>query len=299
MKQVRVIMHGRHEHSRAWRKEWNKWQREAEYSLSIVYTQYSNHAIALAFEAVREEVDVLVAAGGDGTINQCVNGYMQANGKMPMSFLAMGTGNDFVKSLLQAGSWREVHFMIRQNKLDHVDVGLIEFTDENGIRKTRYFINVMDIGLGGEVVRRIAHSSRSGGPFFTYQKAVVTSLFSYKGCNVQFLLDNEMFQQDTLMLVVANAKWFGSGLGIAPKAIINDGILDVVHLGQITVLDYLLQLPKLRKCMQLQHQSISYYQSRNIEVRTAQIPIDCDGEFIGFTPLNCKVEVKKLKVFIR
>jgi len=191
-----------------------------------------------------------------------------------------------------------VHQMIEINKVDQVDVGMLQFMDVGGVLSQRYFINVMDIGLGGEVVQKISKSKRRLGPFLTYQKAVISSLIEYKRNVVKVELDNVSFENDTLMLAIANAKWFGSGLGIAPMASLQDGIFEVIHIGEITFFDYLLQLPKVRRGEILQHPSIRYYSSKAIAISTPGIPIDCDGEFIGFTPLDCRIVHNRLNVLV-
>ena len=295
---VRVIMHGRHEHSKSWLKRWREWKSMADYDLSIVYTHYAGEAVNLSSRAVSDGVEVIVSAGGDGTHNECVNGYLKANGQIPMTFLAMGTGNDFIKSLFQSGSWQEAHQLILKRKWNSIDIGSMKFLNPLGIEEARYFINVMDIGLGGEVVQKIAKSNRRWGTFLTYQKAVISSLLQYKKSTVEFRLDGSGYNGVTLMLACANAQWFGSGLGIAPSASLVDGQFTVVHIGEITLIDYLFQLPKVRRSKVLKHPGIRYFKAKEIEVDTTGLPIDCDGEFVGFTPLQCKIIPALLKVLV-
>jgi diacylglycerol kinase (ATP) len=296
MKKVHVIVHGRHEHSSSWMTNWKKWQANTDYQLTIAYTQHAGHAQQLTVQAVNDQVDVIVAAGGDGTINECVNGYLEANAEIPLSFLAMGTGNDFIKTLHQSGTWQEVDSLIKQFRIAVVDVGEVHFINGEGVESKRYFINVMDIGLGGEVVQKIAKSKRRWGPFLTYQKAILSSLIPYKQWMVDFQLDSACFREPTLMLAMANAKWFGSGLGIAPMAQLQDGYFSVIHMGKITLLDYLKQLPKVKRLEVLKHDAIRYFKASEVKVLTHHLPIDCDGEFIGFTPLQCKIIPNRLKL---
>ncbi len=295
---VRLIMHGRHEHSKSWLKSWSEWKSVADYDLSIVYTQYAGEAINLSSKAVSDGAEVIVSAGGDGTHNECVNGYLKANGQIPMTFLAMGTGNDFIMSLFQSGSWQEAHQLILKRKWNSIDIGAMKFLNPLGIEEERYFINVMDIGLGGEVVQKIAKSSRRWGAFLTYQKAVISTLLQYQKNTVDFKLDGIDYSGVTLMLACANAKWFGGGLGIAPTASLVDGEFSVIHLGEITLLDYLFQLPKVRRSKVLKHHGIRYFNAKEIEVDSVGLPIDCDGEFVGFTPLQCKIIPALLKVLV-
>ena len=296
--QVHLIIHGRHLKNVKWRKALSYWREAADYEIFEKYTSIQGHGIALAVQAIEEGATHLITCGGDGTLNECVNGYMSKNAEIPMGVLPMGTGNDFIKMIAKKGDWKEIHENIIHQRCKKVDLAFMEFTDLQNKITQRYFVNVMDVGLGGEVVQKMARSSRKLGSFLTYQKAILQSLIPYRQWNMDFQLDDLKQTKPTLMLAFANAKWFGSGLGIAPRADIEDGLLEVIHLGKISLWDYLWQLPNVKKTKILHHPEITYSQCKESVIRTPGLPIDCDGEFIGFTPLSCKIVSKRLNVLI-
>ncbi len=296
MKSIGWIVHGRLERSRSWIHLLSHLTSDAEFKHEILYTEFAGHGIALSQEYCNRDLTAIVAVGGDGTINECVNGVMQSGKSIPLGIVAMGTGNDFVKSLQLVGKWDEIKRALIDSTHVMVDLGKASFVNREGHLDQRYFINVLDIGIGGEVVQRIANSNRRLGPFLTYQKSILATLLSLKRPNVQWQNDVNYRDEKTLMLAIANAKWFGSGLGIAPVADVQDGILEVIHLGDITVWDYFKQLPHLRKGKFLKHPEIRYEKARHVRVFTPNMPIDCDGEFIGFTPLMVQMIPHSIRI---
>ncbi len=285
MKTIGWVVHGRLTNSRRWKSVLSHLTTDNEFSHEIRYTSFSGQAVELSKELSHLDLAAVVAVGGDGTINECVNGIMQSGKSVPLGIVAMGTGNDLVKSLSMKGIWEEIHQALSGQVCMEVDLGKASFQNREGQMDQRYFINVLDIGIGGEVVQRIAESKRLLGPFLTYQKSILATLLTLKREHVQWEHEGLYRNEKTLMLAIANAKWFGSGLGIAPVADVQDGILEVIHLGDICLLDYFKQLPHLRMGRILKHPQIRYEKSRFIKIFTPNMPIDCDGEFIGFTPL--------------
>jgi diacylglycerol kinase (ATP) len=296
MKSIGWVVHGRLEKDRRWKGIQSKVERSAHHAHVVVFTQYSGHAAALAKQLCRSGCVAIVAVGGDGTLNECVNGVLPNYTNVAIGILAMGTGNDFVKTLHLSGNVDEILEAIEKDHYQQVDVALASYTNKLGENASRYCVNVMDIGIGGEVVQRIAHSSRWWGPFITYQKAILATLLKLKRPMVAWSKDQEKYEEKTLMLAIANAKWFGSGLGIAPLADVQDGVLEIVHLGDISILDYFLQLPHLRKGRHLRHPEIRYDRAQSLAVTTPDLPIDCDGEFIGATPMVVKICPGLLKI---
>jgi diacylglycerol kinase (ATP) len=296
MKTIGWVVHGRLKANRQWKTLLSQLTTESAFIHVIRYTEYAGHGISLSVELSKMELAAVVAVGGDGTINECANGIVNSGRPIPMGIVAMGTGNDFVKALEIAGNWEEIKRAMSNEQMVWVDLGKASFVNREGHLDQRYFINVLDIGIGGEVVQRIAKSKRRLGPFLTYQKSILATLLTLKRPKVQWQSDVHYRDEKTLMLAIANAKWFGSGLGIAPVADIQDGILEVIHLGDISIWDYFRQLPHLRKGVFLKHPQIRYDKARQVRVFTPNMPIDCDGEFIGFTPLMVQMIPRGIRI---
>lgn len=283
MKRVLFIVHGRLRRSRKWRRICIQIANQRDWSVVKFYTEFSGHAVSLVKDFLESErVDALVACGGDGTLNECVNGVMMAKSNVPIGILSLGTGNDFVKTLKMEGSWEELQLSISNGFSVLCDVMCLKTS--NGVR---YGINVTDIGIGGDVVQRMASDNRWLGSFLTYQKNIVQSFLSFKSSDMELRLNNASeVSHDVFMLAAANGAWFGSGLCIDPEAELNDGLLNVVLVKNISLKDYLGQLPFLRRGVRMQHPAVTYQQCRELNLMSSGWPIDCDGEFIGFTPLS-------------
>lgn len=283
MKKVLFVVHGRLERNTQWLRIWKYIREQQEWKGAKVYTQRVGHAITLVVDGLKKErYDAVVACGGDGTLNECVNGIVQSNSSVPLGMLSLGTGNDFVKSLGLSGCWEEVQAAL--NNLSVVPCDVMRLETPTGLR---FGINVSDIGIGGEVVQRISKDNRWLGSFLTYQKNIVKSFLSFKSINVEVSIDHSpAITERIFMLAACNASWFGSGLCIDPEAQINDGQLNLVVVEDISLMDYLKQLPSLRRGKRMNHRSVTYLKGERVSIQTPGYPIDCDGEFIGFTPLN-------------
>ena len=283
MKQLLFVVHGRLKNSRRWKRISQQMANQTQCSCVTVYTEYSAHAIELVRSNLEKaKFDAVVACGGDGTLNECVNGIMLAKSKAALGILSMGTGNDFVKSLRIQGSWNELlEAIVTWNTLS-CDVMRLK-----SVESLRYGINVSDIGIGGEVVQRMARDRRWLGSFLTYQKNIVKSFLSFKSKEMTLSLDDgHDFSENLFMLAASNAAWFGSGLCIDPEAQLNDGLLNIVMVKDISLLDYIGQLFFLRRGRRMKHRAVSYRKSQSLTLLSKGWPIDCDGEFIGFTPLT-------------
>jgi len=293
MKPVLFVVHGRLKNSYSWKRIWRDVLSVQEWNPKVVFTEYSGHAAELVKEhLISQSFHALVACGGDGTLHDCLNGWMLTKSITPISILALGTGNDFVKTLGLKGTWEEVKSAVLDGHVQSCDVLRVETID-----KVKFGLNVTDIGIGGSVVQGIAQDSRSWGAFLTYQKNIIKAFLRYRAKPATFFLDGNKIQKEKLFLLAfCNAKWFGSGLCIAPEARLDDGVLNVVVVDDISLWDYLRQWPKLRKGLRLTHPSVSYYSGQSIEFKEEGWPIDCDGEYIGNSPL--KIEIVRQAVNI-
>lgn len=286
MKELLFVVHGRLKNSRKWKRISKDIDDQSDWSSNIVFTEYPRHAIDLVkLYLSSKSIDAVIACGGDGTLNECVNGIMLTKSNVVLGILSLGTGNDFVKTLKIKGNLKELVQSIDAWHTFKSDIMCLETS--NGVR---FGINVADIGIGGEVVQRMAYDSRWLGSFLTYQKNIIKSFLSFKSKEMMLKLDDESeFSSDLFMLAMSNASWFGSGLCIDPEAQLNDGLLNVVMVRQISLIDYFGQLKYLRRGRRMGHDAVTYCQCHEIKLISPGWPIDCDGEFIGHTPLSINI----------
>lgn len=284
--------------------QWKKVAQDVEKIFSdiphkIYISEYAGHLPKLVQHAIEEGSTKLIVAGGDGSVNELVNGLMNSihsnSTKLQISdfrlgIIPMGTGNDFCKTLNCAQNISELKEQISLDNIQSVDCGKAHYFNENQEPTTRYYINITDVGMGGEVVEQLAKSTSIFSKSAQYQIQILKTFFTYKKSSVIVKKNNELLYQGKAMnVVVANGKYFGNGLGIAPEAQLNDGQMEVIVLGDITTLDYLTHLSKVKKCNKLSHPQVFYYQSDIVEITSAderRLAIDMDGEFVGYAPLK-------------
>ena len=240
MSDIAVIINKKHEnHANA--AVWLPFKRTFP-EASFFFTEYSGHATELAKMAALQGNNIIVAVGGDGTVNEVVNGMMMVSQEvrltLSLAILPVGTGNDFVKS----------------TGLNHSMQSLIQ-----AIQQNKY---IADAGIGGLVAQKFLGLVRLLPAYLAYQISILRAFLSFKHALVAIKGDNFEYKGKLLSLCAANGQWFGGGLGIAPHADIQDGNLAFVILGDVTLFDYLKYLPKVKRKEFIDHPSLFYYKGK-------------------------------------
>lgn len=285
---------------KSWLQElWRTQEKYPAITIKVFETGFHNQAIDLAALAAHQQFDFIIAVGGDGTLNQVVNGFLQARSTKPISIgvLPAGTGNDFVKTLGTPDNIKDIFDMMQQHQSTLVDVGRIEYMDVIGRKQERFFINVADAGMGADVVHRVNSSTKRWGSQITYIKAIVQTFLDFKHKHISLKTDDWSWEGDAMAIVVANGKYFGAGLGIAPDAETGDGFFNVTILGKISVWDYLKNLPRLKKLKHITHKEIHYKHASRIELNSTDknCGLEADGEFFGYLPATIEVLHQRLR----
>jgi YegS/Rv2252/BmrU family lipid kinase len=288
-----VILHGAKSNRHAQRREIEKVF--SDWELVICVTEFDHHAEILAKELCNKRCDVVLVCGGDGSLNQAANGIVQSEfPETPLAIWPSGTGNDFVKTVHVPNSFQELKESIEGKHFQQVDLPCMEWDG-----KKRYFLNVTDLGLGGCVAYDMKRSSRRLGSFLTYQWFIVKNLLRFKKRLIRFELDGKKYESSAMNFVVANAVYFGSGLGISPESKATDGKLEVIVIGDLNLFEYLYFVPQVKKCKKLSYHKIQYYSAKKISIETeVPMPIDMDGEFVGFSPMVISLQ-HTLNVVVR
>src|SRR5260221_4968857 len=154
-----------------------------KFEIVVFETQHAQHAIELASTATKEKFDYVLAAGGDGTLNQVLNGILQNQNNTifpTLGIIPLGTGNDFARMCGIKPDANQIANLLLQNNPKPTDVGRINCHDELRKQLTKYFINVCSMGMGPEVVKRLMKSDRSLGPLLTYLKAITSTFFTHQ-----------------------------------------------------------------------------------------------------------------------
>jgi diacylglycerol kinase (ATP) len=273
----------------------------------IKETTRTLNAVVLTSEVIAKGTDYLIAVGGDGTVNEIVNAYLKSgtNKEIPIGIIPVGRGNDFVKSIGINKDLNNLFQAIENNRTKSVDVGWITFLGEDPLIDLnqkpigRYFVNIADIGIGGLATQMVRTSPKFLWPNLTYALAIIKSLAIYRAQKVK-ITDSEWTYEGSVMSVcMANGKYFGSGLCIAPEAEISDGVAEIVIIGNVGIWDYLKKVSLLKKGRKINHPEIFYKESTSCTIESnIPMPIDIDGEFVGYTPLKMEMIQNRIKILV-
>jgi len=294
MVKISFVLHGKIRGKRSLIREIDK-VFNLKYEVAYYETRKANHAEELTPQALQDGCDYLIAVGGDGTLNEVVNGFLLAGGRSKYSavlaVLPWGTGNDFVRSIGVDKSVSQLARLIETKSIKYVDAGEIRLDKPGDKGMVRYFDNIADLGIGADVVASVngVHLRKKilGGTLIFFFTALKTFLF-YRHKKVRISWEGFAWEGLLLSLVVANGNFFGSGLGIAPEASLYDGNFQVVIFGNVSVWDYLKNYGKLRRSERIDLEDVQYLSSDKVRVDTEVngISVEADGEVNGQAPLE-------------
>jgi len=265
------------------------------YDVNFYETTYAGQAIVFAENIVENNFDYLVIVGGDGTINEVVNGCLKNNRRqldnVLIGVLPYGSGNDFSKSLGVTNSINDLKELIENNSFVPIDIGKLVYETKDGESQSRYFVNIADVGIGGVAVEKLNNITFSLGTKISYHLSILQSFFTYKRVEIELSSKDLNWKGETLCICMANGNYFANGMCIAPQANLVDGMFQLVIMGKVSVLDYLKNLSKIKKGINLDHPEVFYYQIDECAIKSngETCPIDMDGEFIGYTPLKLSI----------
>jgi len=255
-------------------------------SISFI-TKGPKEAIIFANQACLNGFDVIVAVGGDGTINEVVNGIIQSKkNNITLGILANGTGNDFVRGTNLALNPNSFIEAVLRNEIQSVDVGKIE--SSLGVT---YFINITDIGFGGKVVQILEKQRRFLGGKTSYGIAILRAFIGYRVPVLKITTPNFNFEGPVLMVAICNGSIFGDGLTINPFAKIDDGKLNITLLGRVSLVDYIKNLNNLKSGKKVNHPEAIYFETEKIDIRvTDGVAVsEVDGEYLTSGNLSISV----------
>lgn len=253
--------------------------------LEIHESRSSGDARRLAGELAAGPYDVVVVAGGDGTISDVVDGVLTSSRpEMPLAFLPIGTGCDFIRNFNLPTDPTALAEHIASAPLRRIDAGLLISRDATGNERRRHFANITSVGISGEIVEVVNAPGRArvlNGPLrFVVYSAL--AILRYRPYDFEVLVDGMLVHQGRLALVaIANGAWFGGGMHITPEADVADGKFEVAVMREEKVLGLLSLLGRLHKAGHIGHPLLSFHKARRVEVRPrdpARFPIDVDGE---------------------
>ena len=275
-------------------------------SFEVLQTTCRGDATDLSSRILAEDTVRIVAVGGDGHLNEVLNGFIEndlpVNPEARLSFVMTGTGCDFQRSLGISGKWQNAATKLKDAKVRKIDVGKVTYTAADKTQKIRYFDNIASFGLSGAVDHCLEHSRLrnylGGSPLFLW--ATIKTVFTHPNQGIRFRIDDGPEEEICSRLgLLANGRYFGGAMHAAPEAELDDGLLDLLILKEISVAKFLWHLPKIYKGTHLKIPEIFFQKVRKFTAESSeQVILDIDGESPGFLAATFEVLPKILNLQI-
>ncbi|NPB03136.1 MAG: hypothetical protein GXO39_01810 [Thermotogae bacterium] len=248
------------------------------FSLDVIFTRWRGHASEIA---AGTKAELLFIFGGDGTLNETVNGLVK-NTHFPLVAPTFGgSGCDVARSLgIEKDPKKRVEEVLRSitsRKYRRIFLSRVD-TDKGG----RFFIGVSDVGFGASVARNFDRWRRWGR--FGYAIAVAEVLKGYEGTEITFRLDDNSYTFRAMMLIFARTPFFGGGMKISPNSDPTSREARVLLLREVGKLRFLLNFPRVYFGNHLHMPEIVELKGKSLYVETAGLPVEAEGEFVGHTP---------------
>ncbi len=264
-------------------------------------TRAPGHAIQMVIKAIQEGFRNILAVGGDGTLNEVINGVFRqktvATTGILVGMIPAGAGNDWSKMFGFPGKYKEVVKIIQEGKTFIQDAGWVKYHDEHG-QQERYFANVAGMGLDSVVTRKTNKlKTRRIKSKATYFFNILTSLMGHRSAATEIIIDGESSRHLVFSMNIGIGKYSGGGMLQVPNAIPDDGLFNLTLIHKMSKLRILLNLYRLYNGKLLEHPKISTHSGSSIKIiANGSSGLETDGEMLGDGPYEFRVIPKSLKI---
>lgn len=270
--------------------------RDAGVAFDLVETHMRGEARTLTYHAVAQGYELVVAVGGDGTINEVVNGLLDGQQRLgktaTLAIVPLGTASDFAKMFagIRLNDVLGASQRLITKHTQTIDIGVIRVEAPSG-NSQRYFMNGMGIGLDAQVAVESLKLSRLKG-FAVYLVAIIRAVAIYKAHPMTVRFADHKIHDRMLFASVANGRSQGGGFKMTPAGVIDDGVLDLCMVQNLRLDQIIRYLPKLYAGTHTTLDVVTIGRARHIEVICANgIPVAADGEVMASNATRVVVEV--------
>ena len=277
---------------------------------NVAFTKGPGDGVNLVRRAVESGRRFVIACGGDGTINEVANGILESGADVELGILPSGTGGDFRRTIGMPNGIRDAARALREGYTRRIDVGRVTFQNDQGEQVSRYFLNVSSFGLAASILDRVKSTTslkwlpidRVRGRA-SFALSTLQEVLDLEPVTVKVSVDGETPSRlQTVNFCIANARYFGGGMMIAPDAKLSDGLLNVVNIGDIATAKVLLNAHTLYRGTHGTLREVNERLAKRIEVSAVdlnkEIRLETDGELPGRLPAAYEVVPAALKIRI-
>lgn len=287
-------------------RRWPQLAAMLESRLGCVITRFTDEpgaGIAITRALLREGCDLIIAVGGDGTINEVANGFFDKDQMVRpeavLGILPLGTGGDFRRTLEIPTDAPGAIEILATGAPARIDVGRAKFRAMSGGQGSRYFVNLISFGMGGQVAAQSENFMGRFGGKSAFLWATLKTFVSYRGRQVSLSLDGSSTRLPFFITNVAigNGQFHGGGMRPCPAAVPDDGVLDVTVISYAGALKLLRSFPMLYSGEVYSHPQVRHFQAAHVLADAGgATEIEIDGEPVGTLPLEVTLLPRQLRV---
>jgi YegS/Rv2252/BmrU family lipid kinase len=281
-------------------REWTSvesWLPSSGLPYEVAKTTRPLEATEIAQANVRNSRPLIVAVGGDGTLNEVVNGFFRNGAPIPttskLAMVPLGTGGDFRRTLRISTDPKLAIDVLKTGMVRRLDAGCVTYQTADGATAVRHFINIADAGLGGDVVSKVGNGTKMFGSA-AYTIGGLRALLSFKNKPMTVNVDGATHElAKAQQVVVANCQYFGGGMQMAPAASPTDGVFDVILIKDAGRVETMRGMNDFRQGKHLDQANpkIELMYGKRISVTSPdRVRIDVDGEAVGYLPALFEVQ---------
>jgi len=264
---------------------------------ATLFSERQGHLAELAREAALDGAELLVVVGGDGSVNEVVNGLAGLGRQPAVAVVPRGTGWDFSRTF---GIPRKIDDAVQialQGDVRTIDLGRASYRAWDGSDATAWFANVASAGMSGAIAKRANETTKALGGKASYLWATFAVFSGWEATEIAVAVDGERRAGPMFDVVIANGRFFGGGLEICPEAEPDDGLFDVLTIGDVTKRDLVQTMPRMYRGTHLPHPKAELLRGSSVTVKSeTPLPIELDGEQPGTTPVTFEVAAGALRL---
>lgn len=264
------------------------------------FTEGVGHGTELAKAAVANGYELVVAVGGDGTVNEVVNGLVDFSGQSQatLGLICTGISNDFARSVGIPQGYRKACRQLARPKEITIDVGAVEYTN-NHRRVQRLFVNMAGLGFDAAVLEATKRRFKLVSTKFPYWVGALVAFATYHNKEIALTIDGIREDKRALSVIVNNGYSFAGGMHLTPDADLSDGLLDTIVVGDLGKMELVQGLPRAYKGTLASHPKVSVYKAAHVEVASSErMLLQVDGELLGEAPARFWVLPHALRIAV-
>ncbi len=270
--------------------------------INLTFTGKKNDAVSITREAIIKGTGMIIAVGGDGTINEVVNGFFKNNEPLnplcELGIINCGTGGGYARTLgIPQGLEQQIELILRPGSIN-LDLGLISYQDFSGNTISRFFVNECQTGIGSKVASVVGKNYKIFGGTLAFGLMATVQAILIKPLQLDLEYDNEPVQKSSLIgLVVGNGIECAGGMKLTPDAKLNDGLFDVLSMHEMSIAQRLLNLSKVYSGKHILSPYFSVKKCKRIKIRSDQkVTLEADGEVLGYSPFEISILPSAIRI---